>query len=323
MGMGNREIFQAPLGNANQNQDRPKRTLPIHYPLILAWSVLARGLKRIWKSALVYIVLILLIFAVLFYIVNLDLKSPPKTAALPDPSASFAGALATGDLKSRIGSTDVSASSYNDWAKQYGLNQTNNKYDDDPDGDGLPNYLDFVYGTNPLKSDTDGDGFSDKQELTNGYDPDAPGDVRPEVEISIQKIGVAVPMVWSKSADEASLQKDLESGVVLYPKTASPGQNGNAVISGHSSNYVWAKGDYNHIFKDLNNLSNGDKIEVKTIQENGRTITYHYQVSGKTIASPDDQNIFSQTPDPSLTLSTCWPIGTNLKRLIVKADLVK
>ena len=130
-------------------------------------------------------------------------------------------------------------------------------------------------------------------------------------------------MIWSKSAEEASLQTDLESGVVLYPKTASPGQNGNAVISGHSSNYVWAKGNYNHIFKDLNNLAIGDTVDVKTIQKNGRVIAYHYQISGKTITSSDDQKIFDATPDPTITLTTCWPLGTNLKRLIVKADLVK
>lgn len=317
------KIFQAVFRNADQNQERPKRTLPIHYPLILAWGLLTKGLKRIWKSALFYIILFLVIFAILFYVVNLELGSPPKTVALSDPGASFAGTLASGDLKNKIGSTDVSALSYNDWALRYGLDGSNNKYDDDPDGDGLPNYLEYVHMTNPKNPDTDGDGFSDKQELTNGYDPDAPGEARPTVEISIPKISVDVPMVWSKSDDEASLLKDLENGVVLYPKTASVGQSGNAVISGHSSNYVWAKGDYNHIFKDLNNLIVGDTVDVKTIQKNGRVISYHYQISGKTITSPDDPKIFDATPEPTLTLSTCWPLGTNLKRLIVKADLMK
>ena len=315
------KIFQAVFRNADQNQERPKRTLPIYYPLVLAWDLLTRGSKRIWKSAIFYIILFLVIFAILFYVVNLDIKPPQKATSLSN--ASFAGKLTNTALKEKIGSTDVSALNYNEWALQYGLASGNGKFDDDPDGDGLPNYLEYAHLTNPMKADTDGDGFSDKQELTNGYDPDAPGEARPTVDISVPKIGVAVPMIWSKSADEASLLKDLESGVVLYPKTASPGQNGNAVISGHSSNYVWAKGNYNHIFQNLNNLAKGDKIDVKIIQKNGRVIIYHYQISEKTITSPDDEKIFVQTPESTLTLSTCWPLGTNFKRLIVKANLVK
>lgn len=317
------KIFQAKFGNDNQDQERPKRTLPILYPLILAWSFLVKGLKKNWKSSLFYFALFLAIFSVLFYVVNLDFKTAPKNAVLADPNASLAGALASGGLKDKMGSTDVSSLSYNDWALQSGLDESNNKYDDDSDGDGLPNYLEYAHLTDPKKSDTDGDGFNDRQEITNGYDPDAPGEVRPTVEITIQKIGVDVPMIWSKSADESSLQEDLKSGVVLYPKTASPGQNGNAVISGHSSNYVWVPGNFNHIFKDLNNLSAGDKVDVKMIQNNGRVFIYHYQVSGKTITSPDDPMIFETTSEPTLTLSTCWPLGTNLRRLIIKADLVK
>lgn len=317
------KIFQAVFRNADQKQERPKRTLPIHFPLLLAGNLLGKGIKRVWKSVLFYGLLFLAIFAALFYVVNLDLKSSPKTAGLADSGASFAGKLNVGTLKDKIGSTDVSVLSYNDWALRHALDQNNNKYDDDPDGDGLANYLEYVHMTNPKLADADGDGFSDKQELTNGYDPDAPGEARPTVEISIPKVSVAVPMIWSKSAEEASLQTDLENGAILFPKTAAIGQNGNAVISGHSSNYIWAKGNYNHIFKDLNDLIVGDAVDVKTIQKNGRTIVYHYKVSVKTISSPDDQKIFEATPEPSLTLSTCWPLGTNLKRLIVKADLVQ
>ncbi|OGI25291.1 MAG: hypothetical protein A3J76_00060 [Candidatus Moranbacteria bacterium RBG_13_45_13] len=65
-------------------------------------------------------------------------------------------------------------------------------------------------------------------------------------------------------------------------------------------------------------------MDVKTVQKNGRAIVYHYKINGfKKIVSPDDPVIFENTSEPTLTLSTCWPLGTNFRRLIVKADLVK
>jgi len=117
--------------------------------------------------------------------------------------------------------------------------------------------------------------------------------------------------------------RDLESGAAHYAKTAAPGQIGNMIISGHSSNYIWAKGDYNYIFKNLNNLEVGDKVVFRTVQKNGKVITYNYTITEKFVTSPDDEKIFAETKNPTLTLSTCWPLGTNFKRLIVKGELVK
>jgi LPXTG-site transpeptidase (sortase) family protein len=94
-------------------------------------------------------------------------------------------------------------------------------------------------------------------------------------------------------------------------------------MSGHSSNYVWAKGGYNYVFKELNNLENGDIVKFKIVQKNGRIINFKYKVSEKFITTPDDAKIFEETTKPILTLSTCWPLGTNFKRLIVKAELIK
>lgn len=41
----------------------------------------------------------------------------------------------------------------------------------DDDGDGLPNDIETLYGSDLKNSDTDNDGFSDREELSNGYDP--------------------------------------------------------------------------------------------------------------------------------------------------------
>jgi len=43
--------------------------------------------------------------------------------------------------------------------------------EDDPDKDGLTNLDEYRYNTNPVKADTDGDGYNDKDEIDNGTDP--------------------------------------------------------------------------------------------------------------------------------------------------------
>lgn len=265
--------------------------------------------------------------ALFFFIANLDLRPAPK-----NPEAGIANSdnnLTQLDeqIKSRIGATEVSMAdgsslSYSAWAKLYGLTEKDGGLDQDPDGSGLPNYLKYVYLTNPLNADPNKKGYTDKQDVTDGYDPTGLKGTRPQVFISIDKSGVNVPMIWSAKSDEQSLDKDLEKGVVHYPGTGIPGQPGNVVISGHSSNYIWAAGSYNHIFATLNNLSPGDIIHVKFIEHNGRVIIFSYKVTDKKIVGPDDQGVFQPTAASTLSLATCWPVGTNLKRLIVTADLI-
>ncbi|MFA6919137.1 MAG: hypothetical protein WC244_03465 [Patescibacteria group bacterium] len=49
----------------------------------------------------------------------------------------------------------------------------------DTDGDGLIDYAEVnTYHTNPLNPDTDGDGFKDGQEVINGFDPSKAGGAR-------------------------------------------------------------------------------------------------------------------------------------------------
>ncbi len=277
-------------------------------------------IKSDWKKALKFAGVFAVVFLVLFLVVNMDLApDEKKTFRTPD---SFAGKLGE-DFAKKMGSTDVYVLGYTEWAEYHNLNESNRNHDDDPDKDGLPNYLEYVHATNPTISDTDSDGYEDRQEIINGYDPDTPGDARPSVQLSIKKINVQAPMIWSKNEDEANFQEDLKHGIIHYPKTASPGQNGNVILSGHSSNYIWAEGNYNHVFKDLNSLEAGDEVDLKVIQKNGRAIVYHYKVSTKAVMSPDDPAIFINTDQPTLTLSTCWPLGTRFRRLIIKADLVK
>lgn len=137
-----------------------------------------------------------------------------------------------------------------------------------------------------------------------------------ESKIVIPKIKVDAPIVWNVSAE--SMIEALERGVAHYEGTAMPGQIGNIFISGHSSYYVWAPGDYKEIFALLGKLEVGDKIYI-TYQG----IVYTYEVNDRIVVSPDNLEVLAQGNEKTLSLMTCVPIGTNLKRLVVTAKEVK
>lgn len=232
--------------------------------------------------------------------------------------------VAKGQNPRGLGILDVDHDGMSDiWEREHGLDPLRNDRDEDRDEDGLTNYKEYLHKLDPLNPDTDNDTFSDGTEVHNGYDPSAPGDAKPETTIVINKINVTAPMVWSQSVFEEQLQADLSKGAIHYPKTAAPGQPGNMFIAAHSSNYAWVEGNFNYVFSKLNNVKPGDTIVVTTTQANGATIKYLYKAVEQRVVQPDDPWIFLKTEKPTATFSTCWPLGTRQKRLIVKAELVQ
>ena len=118
---------------------------------------------------------------------------------------------------------------------------------------------------------------------------------------------------------EGQIQEDLRKGVVHYPYTAYPGQLGNVFITGHSSYYPWDSGKYKSVFALLPNLELG---KIFKVHYGGKE--YSYRVTKKYEVKPTEVNVLKQPQDRSmLTLMTCTPIGTTLRRLIVEADLVE
>jgi len=57
--------------------------------------------------------------------------------------------------------------------------------------------------------------------------------------LQIPSLKIDAPLIWS--SDPKNFDTDLQSGVIHYPGTALPGEIGTTYISGHSSNYSWAK----------------------------------------------------------------------------------
>jgi LPXTG-site transpeptidase (sortase) family protein len=129
----------------------------------------------------------------------------------------------------------------------------------------------------------------------------------------IPSLGIDVPIVISKSDNEAAMQKDLERGVIYLPGSSKLNQNGTMVILGHSSAYPWYKGSYGSIFALLNKLNVNDQIIVFAKDKQ-----YVYKVLGKEIRAPKDLVFQMQENEPVLYLVSCWPVNTAWKRIVIK-----
>ncbi len=136
--------------------------------------------------------------------------------------------------------------------------------------------------------------------------------------IMIPKINVNAPVIYEDSRDEATVLLALRNGVVHYGGTALPGQQGNSVIIGHSSNDWWEPGNYKFIFALLDQLTIGDKVQI-----NYDSKKYVYEVSEKKVVEPNNLSVLDPTSQPVLTLITCTPPGTSWKRLIITAKQIE
>lgn len=139
--------------------------------------------------------------------------------------------------------------------------------------------------------------------------------------LEIPSLNINTPIIWTKDAKD--FDNDLQSGVVHYPGTALPGESGTSYLSGHSSNYLWAKGNFNQVFSKLGDLAVGSSFKVTVIQKNGRDAVLHYAVTSKKEFAPADQEQFRSQGKSMVALSTCWPINSTAKRLVAFGELIK
>ena len=152
-------------------------------------------------------------------------------------------------------------------------------------------------------------------------DPTVAVEVGPESRLIIPKINVDVPIVFDIGNDQPSLQRAMSNGVAHFSvpgANAMPGQVGNLVISGHSSNGVFEGGDYKFIFAPLERLTSGDVIYV-----NYKSKRYTYRVTGQKVVEPNDvRSLIYPTDKPILTLITCVPLGTARQRLLMISEQI-
>lgn len=137
--------------------------------------------------------------------------------------------------------------------------------------------------------------------------------------IIIPKINVEIPVVYDEpSIQEDAVQKALERGVLHYATTPNPGEKGNAVIFGHSSNNILNRGKYKFAFVLLSRLEDGDTF---MLEKDGQR--YVYKVFHKEVVAPTDLSVLENHGDKStVTLITCDPPGTTINRLVVVGEQI-
>jgi LPXTG-site transpeptidase (sortase) family protein len=139
-------------------------------------------------------------------------------------------------------------------------------------------------------------------------------------QVIIPKINVQIPLDFSVATnDENAIENALEGGVVHYPSTVLPGQNGNSAFFGHSSNNIFNPGKYKFAFVLLHTLTTGD---IFYITYNGTA--YAYQVFDREIVPPSQVSVLndSKGKPATVTLITCHPPGTSNNRLVVWGEQI-
>lgn len=136
--------------------------------------------------------------------------------------------------------------------------------------------------------------------------------------------GIVIPKINANSKiiknidpfNPLEYQLALTKGVAHAKGSFLPGDPGNIFLFSHSSSDFLNAQLYNSIFYLLIKLEKGDEIDIYYNQKK-----FSYQVTEKKIVSSKDTNYLkSDTKEESLTLMTCWPPGTSLKRLIIQAS---
>lgn len=123
------------------------------------------------------------------------------------------------------------------------------------------------------------------------------------IRIQISAINVDAPIVQGDGWEQ------LKKGVGQHIGSSNPGEKGNVVFSAHND-------IFGEIFRDLDRLKSGDEIIVYTNQR-----AYSYLVSSSEVVEPTNVELMENTPQPTLTLISCYPYLVDDKRIAVTARL--
>lgn len=123
------------------------------------------------------------------------------------------------------------------------------------------------------------------------------------IQIQIPSIDVDAPVVQGDGWEQ------LKKGVAQHTGSANPGQSGNMVLSAHND-------VFGEIFRYLDQLERGDQIIVYTPQH-----SFTYIITSIQIVKPTDVEVMVSTPNPTVTLISCYPYMVDNQRIVVQASL--
>jgi len=159
----------------------------------------------------------------------------------------------------------------------------------------------------------------------NGLEPENNSDASSEekessarkIDFQMSSLNIQTPITWEVEYINTEIQRHLQNGIVHLKDTAKPGQKGTVILTGHSSNFAWAKGDYKNIFAPLLKAELGQEINI-----NYEGHVYTYKIDQIYEVSPDRVDLINGKDKADLRLITCSPIGSNRYRLIVDATQI-
>ncbi len=136
---------------------------------------------------------------------------------------------------------------------------------------------------------------------------------------------LTVPKLGIERALVSSMPEDLDPDDSLghYVGSAYPGEAGNTFIYGHSVlPSFYNPRNYKTIFSTLNSLQVGDSFSIEY-----NNVKYNYKIEQKRNLYPDEVNpLMGYKPaylnESTVSLMTCSPAGTKIKRLLIDATLV-
>ncbi len=140
-----------------------------------------------------------------------------------------------------------------------------------------------------------------------------------EFSIVIPKIAANARIIPNVDAgDKEAYLEALKGGVAHTEGTAFPGEPGHIFMFAHSTDFIWNVGTYNAVFYLLYKLETDDEINI--FHKGQRFV---YKVTGKEVVDPTQVEYITRKTDKEfLTLQTCWPPGTTLKRILIFAERV-
>ncbi len=137
--------------------------------------------------------------------------------------------------------------------------------------------------------------------------------------VVVPSLHIDAPLVEPRGTSDNEFEAALAGGVVHYPGTAEPGEQGTCYLFGHSSDYPWVAGKYKAVFALLPSIKTGEQVIL--FGQEGKP--YIYTVTGTKVAAASDVQ-YVQLKDLSkkqLILQTSYPVGTAAKRFLVFAEM--
>jgi LPXTG-site transpeptidase (sortase) family protein len=179
----------------------------------------------------------------------------------------------------------------------------------------LKSYIDYILF--PPNTDIAVEIVKDDKDITKNISKDTDTVLLdPNFGIYIPKIKANAPVLQDVNPnDEDEYINALYKGVAHAKGTSTPNREGNVFLFAHSAVNFYEQRRFNIYFYLLGELKKDDPVYISYQGE-----IYTYKVLEIRKVDPSETKYLGKYMDEdTLTIMTCWPAGTDFKRLIVTA----